>query len=559
MKFIIQQEDAFSYKTDCLVLFLFEEQILPDLTQQVDAHMHQAILQLIKQKEITGKSEEFFLWHHPQEIKANRIIIVGLGTHDKLHLPLFKKILTTLVKKAPLSSIQKLTFCLGDITLDGINQEKLVQFITTTLTTALFEFKTFKSQASERTLKEIQFLITQPVTPRLEQAIKEGEAIGQGQNYARTLGNTPPNLCTPTFLSHEAERLAKAHRRLNCKIISEKELEKMGAGAFVAVSKGSHEDGKMIFLEYKNGESDEQPIVLIGKGITFDTGGISLKGADKMHEMKYDMCGAASILGVMQTVATLQLPINLVGVMACAENMPSGTAYRPGDIVKTLLGKTVEITNTDAEGRLVLCDAITYSMKYRPQILIDVATLTGACVVALGNAFSGLFCNDTPLSQELLRASVDSGDLVWPMPLAEEYMESLHSEHADFTNASDSRMGGAIVAGVFLSQFTQSVRWAHLDIAGTAWASGKGNLGATGRPVYLLCRFLLNHIAMNHSMNLDDQPKPQAKTKAKTQTKTKTQDQAKTQAKPKTPTKTQKPSGKTQKPSTIKSKTKNAS
>ncbi len=512
MKFSIKQGNASSFETDCLVLFLFENSILPDFTQHVDAHTEKTIQKLIASKELSGKAEEIFLLHAPKGIKAKRIIIAGLGEHEKVTSQILKKALVATIKKTPLQSIKTMAFCLTDLVFDQFIQEKNVQFAAMTLSTALFEFKQFKSASTnERALKEIIFLTPEKPSAAVTHALKTGIAIGEGQNYARILGNTPPNLCTPTFLSEEAQKLSKQHAALKCKVIDEKELEKMGAGAFVAVSKGSNENGKLVLLEYMKGSTEDKPIVLVGKGITFDTGGISLKSADKMHEMKYDMCGAASVLGVMHTITALQLPLNVIGVLACAENMPSGNASRPGDIIETLLGKTVEITNTDAEGRLVLCDAITYATKYQPAVMIDIATLTGACVVALGSAFSGLFCNDSALSQALMKASSEACDLVWPMPLAEEYMEALHSEHADFTNASDTRMGGAIVAGVFLSQFTKELNWAHLDIAGTAWSSSKGSLGATGRPVALLCHYLINYLHNAEKTNAQKNKTPPKK------------------------------------------------
>ena len=315
-------------------------------------------------------------------------------------------------------------------------------------------------------------------------------AIANGMDLARDLGNRPPNVCTPSHLAETAKSLAERHAKLAVEVLSERQIEKLGMGAFLSVTRGAEEPPRLIVLRYNGGAKADKPVALCGKGITFDTGGISLKPPAKMDEMKFDMCGAASVLGTLAAVAEIDAPVNVVGIIPAAENMPSGRATRPGDIVKSLSGKTIEILNTDAEGRLILCDAMTYAKRFEPRCLIDVATLTGACVVALGHLHCGLFCNDEDLAQALLAASKRSLDTAWRLPLDEEYGESLKSNFADFAN-SGSRDGGASVAAAFLAKFVEDMPWAHLDIAGVAWR-GDSNKGATGRPVPLLVDFLLN-------------------------------------------------------------------
>jgi leucyl aminopeptidase len=324
-----------------------------------------------------------------------------------------------------------------------------------------------------------------------ERACREALAIAAGMALTRDLGNLPPNLCHPSFLADEARALAKAHKNLKVEVLDEKKLRELGMGSFLAVAQGSEQPPRLIVLNYQGADKADKPYVLVGKGITFDTGGISLKPGLNMDEMKYDMCGAASVFGVFQAVLQLQLPINLVGLLACAENMPSGRATRPGDIVTSMSGQTIEILNTDAEGRLVLCDALTYAERFKPQSVIDIATLTGACIVALGSNVSGLMGNNDTLIRQLLKAGESADDRAWQLPLFDEYQEQLDSPFADIANIGGPK-AGTITAGCFLSRFAKQYHWAHLDIAGTAWISGGKDKGGTGRPVPLLTQYLLD-------------------------------------------------------------------
>ncbi|WP_406829101.1 leucyl aminopeptidase [Microbulbifer sp. ARAS458-1] len=325
-------------------------------------------------------------------------------------------------------------------------------------------------------------------------ALQKGVEIGGGQalgsNVARELGNLPGNICTPSYLASEAKALAKKHAKLTTAVLDNKKMESLGMGAFMSVAKGSDEPAAMIAMNYKGGKTGQKPIVLVGKGITFDTGGISLKPGAMMDEMKFDMCGAASVFGVMNALVEMNAPVNVVGVVAAAENMPSGRASKPGDIVTSMSGKTIEILNTDAEGRLVLCDALTWAGKFKPSVVIDVATLTGACVIALGHHATGLYANQDKLAEELIAAGETTGDRAWRMPLWDEYQPMLNSNFADMQNIG-GREAGSVTAACFLARFAEDYNWAHLDIAGSAWKSGAAK-GATGRPVPLLLQYILN-------------------------------------------------------------------
>jgi leucyl aminopeptidase len=318
---------------------------------------------------------------------------------------------------------------------------------------------------------------------------KHGDGIVGGVSFARDLGNLPPNVCTPTYLARAAQKLAKGNGKLTTRILNESDMKRLGMHSLLSVTAGSSEPAKMIVMQYKNG-GRSKPIVLVGKGVTFDSGGISLKPGPAMDEMKFDMCGAAGVLGTMATVAALELPVNLNVVVPAVENLPGSKATVPGDIVKSMSGQTIEILNTDAEGRLILCDALTYSRRFKPDVIIDVATLTGACVIALGQHHSGVMSYDDGLADEIVKAGVHASDRAWRLPLSEEYSEQLKSNFADFANVG-GRDGGAITAGCFLGKFTDGLKWAHLDIAGTAWKSGQKK-GATGRPVPLLSELILS-------------------------------------------------------------------
>ena len=321
-------------------------------------------------------------------------------------------------------------------------------------------------------------------------AITDGEAIAAGVELARTLGNLPGNICTPSYLADQARELGKRSKMLKVSVMDEAGMKKLGMGALLSVARGSREPARLISMVYSGGASNDKPVVLVGKGVTFDSGGISIKPAAAMDEMKYDMCGAASVLGTLQACVEMQLPLNVVGVIPTTENLPDGNASKPGDIVTSMSGQTIEVLNTDAEGRLILCDALTYCEKYEPAVVIDIATLTGACVIALGAHAAGLLSNSDELAEALLAAGITAGDRAWRMPLWDDYQQQLDSNFADMANIG-GREAGTITAACFLSRFASDYDWAHLDIAGVAWKGGKEK-GATGRPVSLLTQFLLD-------------------------------------------------------------------
>lgn len=346
----------------------------------------------------------------------------------------------------------------------------------------------FKAKDKADTFRNLVFAGNDACAKELKSAVDQGVAMVEGMNLAKDLGNLPPNICTPTYLGKAAQGLSKK-TGLKVEVLGRKQIEALGMGSFLSVAKGSETPPQFIVMKHIGGKPSEAPIVLVGKGITFDTGGISLKPGEAMDEMKYDMCGAASVIGTMYSVALMKLKKNVIGVIPTCENMPSGQATRPGDIVKSMSGQTIEILNTDAEGRLILCDALTYVERFKPAAVIDVATLTGACVIALGHVHSGLFSDDEGLVNELTKAGHASLDTVWRLPLDAAYHEQLKSNFADVANIG-GRPAGSVTAACFLSRFTEKYKWAHLDIAGTAWKSGAAK-GSTGRPVPLLVNFLL--------------------------------------------------------------------
>ena len=361
------------------------------------------------------------------------------------------------------------------------------------LTQADYRYDQYKSKKAETILEHIDLIATKSTLDDAQIALIA--AVEQGQSTARDLGNCPPNICFPEYLAEQALQLAQEFPKLvKVTVLDEQQLADLGMNAFLAVSKCSERPGRVITIEYL-AKTEDAPVVLVGKGVTFDTGGISLKPGLGMDEMKYDMCGAASVLGTMRALCEAKLPIHVIGAIAAAENMPSGHATRPGDIVTTMSGQTVEILNTDAEGRLVLCDTLTYIKRFNPALVIDIATLTGACVVALGSVLSGLFSPDDELAQEIETAGQQSFDRVWRMPVIDDYQEQLDSPFADIGNIGGPK-AGAVTAACFLQRFTRDYRWAHLDVAGTAWNSGAAK-GATGRPVPLLVQFLANRAKLN--------------------------------------------------------------
>lgn len=473
-------------KSECLVVGIYTNGQLSDNAQFLEKNTRLSIQALFKNKELHGKTGETLTLHQPSET-VKKAILVGFGDKNKVDPTSYRASIQACANALAQQNTNKINICFDDIAVDGWDEQDKAKYCAEKISHAYYKFTTCKSDKATKNTTTISYHGTK--TSQIKAGLLIGSATGQGMNVARELGNLPGNICTPLYLSSEARKLAKKHKSITAKILSEKQMADLGMGSLLSVSAGSAEPAQLVIMEYKGAAKSQKPHVLVGKGVTFDTGGISIKGSGTMDEMKFDMCGAASVFGTMNAIAEIAPKMNVVGIVAAAENMPSGTATKPGDIVTTMSGKTVEILNTDAEGRLVLCDALSYAERYQPQSVIDIATLTGACVVALGSHASGLFSNNEQLANELVAAGNNTGDRTWPMPLWDDYKKSLSSNFADLANIG-GREAGSITAACFLSYFAESYPWAHLDIAGIAWLSGK-NKGATGRPVPMLTDYLL--------------------------------------------------------------------
>lgn len=464
--------------TKCLVLGVYSDDNLPEFAATLDKQQAGLITRLAATLSENGDTA----WQ--SDINGSRLLIIHCGDAAAYTAAVLSKRITDIANLLLKQRISSATICMPQLTQhtpDWQLQQMLLQFETQRY--QLLDFKT--RQNTPHAIESVHFFL-----PNANPAsIKTAQAIANGVQFTRTLANLPANLCTPTYLAQQAVKLAHQHVKLDAKIHNLEHLQEMGMGALLAVAQGSHEQPQLVELQYHGAGDDSPPVVLVGKGITFDSGGISIKPADGMNEMKYDMAGAASVLGTLKACALLNLPINVIGLLACAENMPGGGAIKPGDIITTFAGHTVEIVNTDAEGRLVLADALTYAERFNPRLVIDIATLTGAVIIALGAVATGVMSPDDELANLILKASHESEDKAWRLPLDEAYQEALDSPIADMINASFDRSAGSITAGCFLSRFTGKFRWAHLDIAGTAWISGKKR-NATGRPVPLLVQLL---------------------------------------------------------------------
>jgi len=477
-------------RTGCAVVGLYEGGRLSDTARSLNKACGRRIAAAVGAGDITGKLGETLLLSRLPGLAAERVLLVGLGAPEALDRKRFRRAMieTSAVLKR-IGARDAINY-LALESVRGADARTLARHSIEVLEHVLYRSGAMKT-GPERPVSLARFGIGCNRAGRagVEAGIREGAAVAAGVRLTRDLGNLPANVCTPTYLAKAARDLAKAHRGIQVEVLDAAQMKKLGMNTLLAVAKASDEPAKLIVVQYHGAKKRQPPIVLVGKGITFDSGGICIKPALDLDEMKFDMCGAASVLGTIDAIARMELPMDVVGVIPAVENMPGGAATRPGDIVKSMSGRTVEILNTDAEGRLILCDSITYARRFKPEILIDVATLTGACVIALGSVYAGLMSTDNALAAALRRAGEESCDLVWQLPMSEEYADQLKSPFADFANIG-GRPGGAITAACFLAKFTDGMRWAHLDIAGTAWVSGL-NKGATGRPVPLLVQFLL--------------------------------------------------------------------
>ncbi len=494
MNFAAKSTPIKQLKTDCIVVGVYlnghlssDAEALESLLKQ-DSHL--SLKTLLANNDISGKIGQTTVLHQPTTT-IKKALVVGFGDSKSTTPEDFRTSINACTSALSKQSLKKVDFCIESIDVDSWTESDKASFCAESSSSAHYSFTTCKSGKKKTSTPTIHYHCSN--TRQAKQGLSTGAAVGYGMNVAKELGNLPGNICTPTYLSKEARKLSRAHKSITTKILGEKQMAELGMGSLLSVSAGSKEQAQLIIMEYKGAAKSQKPHVLVGKGITFDTGGISLKPGGAMDEMKFDMCGAASVFGTINTLAQLEAKINVVAIVAAAENMPSSTATKPGDIVTSMSGTTIEILNTDAEGRLVLCDALSYAERYKPQSVVDIATLTGACVIALGAHATGLFSNDDQLANALLDSGEQTGDRAWQLPLWDNYKKQLKSNFADLANIG-GRQAGSITAACFLSHFTEKYSWAHLDIAGTAWLSG-GQKGATGRPVPLLSHYLLSKAA----------------------------------------------------------------
>ena len=490
MDYSLESSPLDKLQSDCLLVGIYENQQLSPSASQLDSQCDGLLVKLIARGDIKGKTGDTLLINNLPLEQIQRVVLVGFGERGKLTRKQFRKAITAAAKTLKDSKVKSASCALLDVELEKADAQWMTRQIVEMVNDSLYQYDTTKQIDDKIPLQALSILANDGNHALAETGLKQGIAIAFGMTLTKQLADLPGNICTPTYLAEQALVLAGQHEKLSCEILEESDMEALGMGAFLSVSRGSRQPAKLICLKYQGDDEHAKPIVLVGKGLTFDAGGISLKTAAGMDEMKYDMCGGATVLGVMRAAGLMNLKLNIVGLVPSSENLPDGDANKPGDIVTAMAGKTIEILNTDAEGRLILCDTLTYAKKYNPEVVIDMATLTGACIVALGRVPSGLFGNDDKLCEDLQKASETACDLVWRMPIWEEYQEQLKSNFADLANIGGPD-GGSITAAVFLSKFTEKYRWAHIDIAGTAWRTG-ANKGATGRPVALLSQYLID-------------------------------------------------------------------
>jgi len=495
VEYKIKVSSTAKQKSDCLVFGVYESNQLTTPAEQFDAAYDGYLSKMLQRSAMSGKPEQQLLLLDTPITGIERILLIGCGKAEDLNVARYRKILSHSAKALAGSGAKNALMYLTELPVAEREADWKIRQAVEVLENSRYRFSCLKSNTDDddSPLRKLALSISHRAEmAAAKNAVEQGLAIASGMALAKDLGNLPGNICTPSYLAKQAEKLAAENKKLKVKVLDEDDLDDLGMGAFVSVAKGSKEDGKLMVFEYRNAPKKQAPVALIGKGITFDTGGISIKPSAAMDEMKFDMCGAASVFGTLKACVELELPINLVALIAAAENMPGGRASKPGDIVTTMSRQTVEILNTDAEGRLVLCDAMTYCERFEPAAVIDIATLTGACVIALGKHPHGLFSNNQELADALLAAGETASDRAWQMPVWEDYQDALKSNFADMANVG-GREGGAITAACFLARFAKKFSWAHLDIAGTAWHSGNQK-GASGRPVPLLTQYLLDRV-----------------------------------------------------------------
>ncbi|MDC0603384.1 leucyl aminopeptidase [Aliiglaciecola sp.] len=497
MEFSVKSGSPEKQRSACIVVGVFEPRRLTSVAEQLDEISEGYISNLLRRGDLEGKAGQMLLLHHVPNILSERVLLVGCGKERELDERQYKQIIAKTIKTLNETGSMEAVCFLSELHVKGRDVYWKVRQAVETTQDSLYTFLQLKTKKGEprRPLRKIVFNVpTRRELPTGERAVEHGLAIAAGMKTTKDVANMPPNICNPKYLLEQAQLLEKEYANLEVSHLGEAQMAELKMDSYLAVGRGSDNESIMTIMHHNGGPKDQAPVVLVGKGLTFDSGGISIKPGEGMDEMKYDMGGAAGVLGTMHAITALDLPLNVIGVLAGCENMPDANAYRPGDILTTMSGQTVEVLNTDAEGRLVLCDALTYVERFEPELVVDVATLTGACIIALGAHATAVMSNHNPLAHELLNASEQSGDKAWRLPLWDEYQSQLESPFADMTNLG-GRPAGSITAGCFLSRFTKKYHWAHMDIAGTAWRSGKDK-GATGRPVPMLSQFLMNRAGL---------------------------------------------------------------
>ena len=497
MQFILKTGQLENQKADCIIIPIYESQTKSSLFNLLNNHTKKYLVNFIKSGEIAGKLGQTLLLHDVPHLANKKILLLGCGKEQNFSQQAYRTAMHSMSQALKKSTITE-AICLIDKLTSKEKKHDLTWNIQQTIlivTHSLYKFEAFKSKANitkAHSWKKVIFMVDKNAAiAKLKATIEHALATSAGITLSRNLSNTPANVCTPSYLATQAKTLAKEYKSLSCKVLEKKDMQKLKMGSLLSVAQGSPQPPKLIILHHKGAKNTLQPIVLVGKGITFDTGGNSLKPAGSMIGMKYDMCGAATVIGMLKFAAAAKLPLNVIGVIAAAENTPGGYASRPDDIVTSMSGTTIEILNTDAEGRLVLCDALTYCEKFKPKAVIDIATLTGACVVALGRHHSALYGNNQKLVDQLMEAGRYSHDKCWHMPMGAEYKEQLTSNFADIANIGGPE-AGSITAACFLGHFTGKFAWAHLDVAGTACRFSGKEKSATGQPMALLAQYLMS-------------------------------------------------------------------
>jgi leucyl aminopeptidase len=491
MKYFTTTSKASRRAVDCVIVGIYERNKLGAGAADVDKASKGHLTALIKSGDVSSSPGRCTMLTAVPGVRASRVAVVGLGKPSKLDGTVFKKAVAAAINTLDGSKTKQILNTLTLESVSGCDPYYLARHSVEALSDSLYRFTEMKSRRKKKSLSLTSYghaIAKRGDAARAARGAEHGDSIATGVSLAKDLGNLPANVCTPSYLARVAKKLATGNGKLTTKVLNETEMKRLGMGSLLSVTAGTAEPAKLIVMQYK-GAGNDKPVVLVGKGVTFDTGGISLKPGPAMDEMKFDMCGAAGVIGTMAAVAKMKLPINVNVVVPAVENMPSSTATKPGDIVKSMSGQTIEVLNTDAEGRLILCDALTYSRRFKPAAIIDVATLTGACVVALGAHRTAIMSNSDELREEIFAAGDAAEDRGWPMPLGDEYAAQLKSNFADMANIGGPG-GGAVTAGCFLGKFTDGMDWAHLDIAGTAWKSG-AKKGGSGRPVPMLSQVLL--------------------------------------------------------------------